>query len=104
MPVYVYREILPDGSDGELFEIQQAMSDAPLELHPVSGQPVKRVYLPPNLTTRYSDASQARRLDNKRVEAAGFTKYERDKLTGKYHKVAGKDKSAPSEFSKPKDL
>lgn len=101
MPVYVYREVLDDGSDGETFEIVQSMTEPALERHPVSGRPVRRVYLPPHVATRYTTQAQAGKFDNKRIEAAGFTKYEKDKLTGTYHKVAGKDARAPDSFRKP---
>jgi hypothetical protein len=53
------------------------------------------------VATRYTDQALSNRLDNRRVEAAGFTKYEKDKLTGTYHKVAGKDARAPDTFRKP---
>ena len=43
MPTYVYAIIRPDGSDGETFEVFQRMSDPPLEKHPETGQPVRRV-------------------------------------------------------------
>ncbi len=101
MPVYVYREKLEDGSDGETFEVVQSMNEPPLTVHPVTGRPVRRVYFPPNVATRYTDQALSNRLDNRRVEAAGFTKYEKDKLTGTYHKVAGKDARAPETFRKP---
>lgn len=96
MPIYVYQVLREDGSDGEVFEVEQSMSDAPLERHPLSGQRVRRVYQPPNLTTRYAPGATTSKLENKNVEKAGFTKYEKDKLTGKYHRVAGKDQRAPS--------
>jgi len=95
MPIYVYEVILPDGSSGEVFEIQQSMQDEPLQRHPQSGQPVRRVYQAPNLTSRYSEGATRAKLDTKNIEKAGFTKYERDKLTGQYHRTAGKDKRAP---------
>mgnify|MGYP006289410671 CR=1 FL=1 len=98
MPVYVYEIIQPDGSGGARFEAEQAMGAAALTAHPRTGEPVRRVYCPPNLGGRYSDKATARRLDTGNVEKAGFTKYQRDKLTGKYHKVAGRDASAPTQI------
>lgn len=99
MPTYCYQVIQPDGSPGESFEIEQSMHDAPLTAHPHSGLPVRRVILPPNLATRYTPGQTRDRLDNKSIEKAGFTKYERDKMTGTYHRVAGK--GGPSSFKKP---
>ena len=90
MPVYVYETLNDAGaSTGERFEVVQPMSEAALTEHPQTGQPVRRVYLPPNLGLKHSPGKTASKLDNKNVEKAGFTKYERDKLTGKYNRVAG---------------
>ena len=90
MPVYVYEEILENGEGGELFEVTQSMQEDPLEVHPLSGRPVRRVYQPPNVVSRYSERAVNKSLDPKRVEQAGFTRYEKDKGTGTYHKTAGK--------------
>jgi predicted nucleic acid-binding Zn ribbon protein len=90
MPIYVYETMRADGSAGERFELQQSMSDPALTVHPQTGEPVRRVLLAPNLASKYTPGQTKDRLDNKRVEKAGFTKYERDKLTGTYHRVAGK--------------
>lgn len=91
MPTYVYQTLPADGTPGECFEVVQSMQDKPLEFHPESGLPVRRVILAPNLTTRYSTGATKQRLENNRLEKAGFTKYARDKLTGEYHRVAGKE-------------
>lgn len=95
MPTYVYQEILPDGSDGDSFEIVQRMSEPPLKVHPISGKPVRKVYAAPNLPTKYTDAATKSKLTDENVEKNGFTRYEKDKVTGRYHKTAGKDKRAP---------
>jgi len=44
MPTYVY-ETLPETPGGvvERFELKQGMTEAPYTVHPVSGQPVRRV-------------------------------------------------------------
>lgn len=89
MPVYVYRKIKADGSDGEVFECEQSMHDAPLTIHPETGESVQRVYCSPHLTCKYGAGAQKSKLSNEHVEKCGFTKYERDKLTGTYHRVAG---------------
>ena len=44
MPTYIYETIPKEpGEQAIRFEIKQAMSDAPLEVHPETGQAVKRV-------------------------------------------------------------
>ena len=95
MPTYLYQEILPDGSPGESFEIHQGMSDPPLKKHPVDGRPIEKIFARPNLTTQYTESSNKKLLNDKNVTEKGFTRYEKDKLTGKYHKTAGSDKNAP---------
>ncbi len=42
MPTYVYRNLVTD----EVFEIQQRITEAPLTVHPRTGQPVKRLIQP----------------------------------------------------------
>lgn len=94
MPIYVYECL----TTGTRFEVVQSMKDAPLQCHPETGTPVRRVILPPNLGIKHTAGREARMLDNKNVEKAGFTKYERDKVTGTYHRVAGKE--GPASFHK----
>lgn len=77
MPTYVYEVILPDGEEGQLFEVVQRMSDPPLTEHPTTGQPVRRVIMPPNLPTRYTDMQEKHSLSNENLSRLGFTKYER---------------------------
>ena len=84
MPLYVYQVIEPDGTDGEVFEVMQRMSDAPLTTHPDSGKPVRRLIAAPNAVTRYGAAN----LSNDRLGKLGFTKYEKSG-DGRYEKTAG---------------
>lgn len=42
MPIYVY-ETTDATKPARRFEIQQSMKDAPLKVHPETGEPVKRV-------------------------------------------------------------
>jgi len=84
MPLYVYQVIEPDGSDGEVFEVMQRMSDSPLTAHPENGKPVRRLLAAPNTVTRYGSAN----LSNERLGRLGFTKYEKSG-SGRYEKTAG---------------
>jgi len=95
MPTYLYQEILPDGREGETFEVVQPMSEASLKTHPKTGNPVRKIYVAPNLASKYTAGATKSKLSNENVEKHGFTKYERDKVTGSYHKTAGKDRRAP---------
>lgn len=87
MPTYVYEII----STGERFEVIQGMDEPSIVKHPESGEPVKKVFLPPHLGIKHTAGTSQKLLDNKNIEQAGFTKYEKDKLTGQYHKVVGKE-------------
>lgn len=95
MPTYIYQEILPDGSEGEAFEYIQRMADEPLKTHPKTGNPVRKVFHSPNVSSKYTEGATKSKLTDKNVEKHGFTRYEKDKVTGRYHKTAGKDKRAP---------
>ena len=95
MPTYLYQEILSDGSDGEIFEVFQPMTEPALKHHPKTGNPARKIFVPPNLSNKYTEGATKSKLSNENVEKHGFTKYERDKLTGRYHKTAGRDGRAP---------
>ena len=97
MPIYIYQVLTDDGSEGEIFEIEQSMTTESLTKHPVTGQSIKRIYLPPNISKKHTPGQTQKKLDNRNIEKAGFSKYERDKLTGTYHKIAGKE--GPSKFN-----
>jgi len=101
MPVYVYETIQTDGSAGERFEFVQSMHDSHLTNHPETGLPVKRILMPPNISSKHTEGQASKRLDNKNLEKTGFTKYEKDKLTGQYHRVAGK--AGPEVINRPTD-
>lgn len=104
MPTYVYQVINADGSDGETFEIEQPASDPALTTHPWTGLRVRRVFHAPNLGTKYPEGEIKRKVTDKAyLESQGFTRYERDKLTGTYHKTAGTDRNAPDVVN-PRDL
>ncbi len=89
MPIYVYEVVLADGEVGEVFEVIQKMSDAPLTKHPTTGQPVRRVIQPPNIAGQWSEAGARQQLSDSNVEAHGLTKYVRAG-DGYYEKRAGK--------------
>ena len=101
MPVYVYETIQEDGSAGERFELVQSMRDDTLTRHPETGVRVKRILMPPNISSKHTDGQTSKRLENKNLEKSGFTKYEKDKLTGQYHRVAGK--AGPEIINRPSD-
>lgn len=99
MPIYVYEILRADGTAGEIFEIEQPASDPALTTHPLTGEKIRRVFLPPNLTTQYGERGIRDKVsDADNLARLGFTRYEKDKLTGTYHKTAGTDSRAPESF------
>ena len=89
MPTYLYVVDQADGSDGEPYEVVQKMSEPPLEKHPETGEPVRRVPTMPNLPLSHSDAAERSKLSNKNLDRLGFPKYEKAG-DGHYEKKAGK--------------
>lgn len=89
MPIYVYEVVLDDGEPGQIFEVMQKMSDAPLIQHPTTGQPVRRVIQPPHISGQWSEADARHKLSDKNLEAHGLTKYVKAG-DGIYEKRAGK--------------
>jgi hypothetical protein len=88
MPTYVYQVINEDGSEGETFEVIQKMTDPPLEKHPETGKPVRRVLQPPRIAGRWTESASKKALSDRNLDRLGFTKYQK---TGKgvYEKRAG---------------
>jgi len=96
MPIYVYEEILPDGSAGEQFEIIQRMSDEPLDVHPDNGKKIRRIPAVASIAGVFSDMKSSKSLSDKNLEAKGFTKYVKTS-DGTYEKTVGR---GPSQISR----
>lgn len=77
MPTYDYAVIKPDGTLGESFEVFQSMSAPPLEKHPETGEPVKRLVSAPGLALKHSDANDKSKMSDSNLDRLGFTKYQR---------------------------
>ena len=89
MPTYVYQVIEDDGSEGEVFEVVQKMTDPPLETRPETGQPVRRLIQAPNIAGKWSESGTKQMLSDKNLDRMGFTKYQKT-ADGTYEKRAGK--------------
>ncbi|MCA8997977.1 MAG: zinc ribbon domain-containing protein [Planctomycetaceae bacterium] len=90
MPTYVYEVVEEDGSPGEIFEVIQPISAAPLDKHPESGKPCRRIIQPPFIGGTWSESAMHKSTnDNSKLERLGFTKYVKAG-DGVYEKQAGK--------------
>ena len=80
MPTYVYRIVTTDPNAPEqTFELRQSIHDAPLTVHPETGQPVERVICVPQVASPKGNSD---------IAAAGFTKYKKTS-DGSYERLAG---------------
>ncbi len=84
MPLYIYQVIEADGSDGEVFEVLQSMSEPALTVHPENGKPVKKLLSAPNTITKFA----AGNLSPSRLGSLGFTQYKKAG-DGHYEKTTG---------------
>ncbi len=89
MPTYVYQVILDDDEPGQIFEVEQSMSDPPLTGHPTTGQPVRRVVTAPHVGASHSSAKEKAMLSDGNLGKMGFTKYVKTG-TGQYERTVGK--------------
>ena len=92
MPTYVYQEILPDGSEGETFEYIQRMADEALKTHPKTGNPVRKVFHSPHVSSKYTEGATKSKLTDENVEKHGFTRYEKDKVTGQIGRASCRER------------
>ena len=90
MPIYTYEIVNEDGSSGESFQVERRVSDPPLEHHPETGQPVRRVFKPVHIAGYGSDLHNKTLLSDKNLEKHGFTAYRRNGK-GNYERTAGKE-------------
>lgn len=89
MPTYVYESVRADGTAGERFEYVQKMTDPPLTEHPTTGEPVRRVFLPPRIAGKFSPIKTDRAMaDDNKLGRMGFTKYVKSS-DGTYEKTVG---------------
>ncbi|MFP6855239.1 MAG: hypothetical protein VB980_05600 [Opitutales bacterium] len=87
MPVYRYQVVTEDDS-GEIFEVEHSAASPSLRKHPLTGDPVTRLYDAPNLSTQHTEGKTKRALEADNLNRHGFSRYERDG-SGSYHKTAG---------------
>lgn len=89
MPTYVYEVISDSAEQGERFEIVQPMSDPPLTHHPTTGEPIRRVIMPPRIAGRFGPMRAEKNLQNDdKLARMGFTKYVKSG-DGTYEKTTG---------------
>lgn len=73
------------------------MAEAPLTVHPETGEPVRRVISVPNAPRAWTDRQGKAATSDNNLERLGFTKYTKS-ADGKYEKRFGK---GPDKIRKP---
>ena len=86
MPIYRYITLEADGSEGEIFEVEQSANSPALKTHPENGKRVRRIYEAPNIQTQYTRGREKKLSDIKYIKSKGFEVLEKDKISGKYFK------------------
>lgn len=90
MPIYQYEVLDESGEVVEIHEAEQGLNDPPLTVHPVTGEKMRRIIgAAPSLSLRYTDQATKSRLREDKLKRSGFTRYERDKNTGRFHRTLG---------------
>ena len=89
MPIYTYQVIHDDGTEGEVFDHVQGMSEAALTEHPETGEPVIRVFQSPHIAGSSHERIQKQNASDENLGRLGFTKYVRNGK-GHYEKHVGK--------------
>ena len=86
MPIYKYRVIEEDGSDGEIFEVEQSVISPAITRHPENNKKVRRIYDAPNIQTQYTKGREQKLSDINYIKSKGFQVLEKDKIAGGYYK------------------
>tara|TARA_R100000027_G_scaffold7932_4_gene5986 strand:+ start:7287 stop:7586 length:300 start_codon:yes stop_codon:yes gene_type:complete len=84
MPIYTYEVLDDEGKVIEVYEAEQAFGADPLQTHPITGEKMRKIFTPPGVNTTYADWKQ--KLEPGHLAQSGFTRYERDRSTGRYFK------------------
>ena len=88
MPIYVYETVREDGGDGEIFEFFQSIRDEPLQVHPDTGVPIRRIPARTSIGGLWSDGAMKQSISDSKLAKHGFTKYVKSG-DGRYEKTVG---------------
>lgn len=85
MPIYTYTTIEPDGTEPEIFEVEQSITAKPLEFHPENNKPVKRIYDSPNINIQWTQGKEKKLSDIANIKKAGFKVLQKDPISNTYY-------------------
>ena len=76
--------------ENEILEIEQSISDEALKLHPITGEPIRRVISSASLTLKHSSSQEQATLAKDNLAKKGFTVFEKDPSEpSKYSRTVG---------------
>ena len=77
MPVYQYM-LVDSKLDDEILEVEQSITDQALKVHPITGEPIKRLISSASLTLKHSNSQEQTTLAKDNLAKKGFTVFEKD--------------------------
>ena len=89
MPVYQYM-FVDSKFDNEILEIEQSITDEALKMHPITGEPIKRLISSASLTLKHSSSQEQATLAKENLAKKGFTVFEKNSCDpSKYSRTVG---------------
>jgi predicted nucleic acid-binding Zn ribbon protein len=88
MPIYKYL-VLDKGISKEYIEVEQSLTDAPLDKHPFTGKPIKRIIISPTLTLKHSSLREKKTLSADNLQKHGFSVLEKNGSAAEYFQTIG---------------
>jgi predicted nucleic acid-binding Zn ribbon protein len=88
MPIYEYETVVPAGETPVRFEVEQRLHEAPLERHPETGEPVRRLLSLPFLGGRWGERAARAAVSDSTLASHGFSRYV-NRGDGTYDRACG---------------
>lgn len=89
MPIYKYK-VLDSKIVDEIIEIEQEIGAKELQIHPITGETIKKIITATSLTLSHSSTKEKATLEKGNLEKNGFTVFQKDNSNPlKYNRTAG---------------
>ena len=89
MPVYQYK-VVDSKIEDEIIEIEQEIGAKELQIHPITGETIKKIITATSLTLGHSSTKEKATLEKGKLEKNGFTVFQKDNSNPlKYNRTAG---------------
>ena len=89
MPLYQYK-VLDSKIEDEYIEIEQEIGAKELQIHPITGETIKKIITATSLTLNHSSTIEKATLEKGNLEKNGFTVFQKDNSNPlKYNRTSG---------------